>query len=141
MSFHQISDHLKNADLLEAKRGWYTILQFQLRMCKNSMVGKLQHGILNRCENQAFFNYFHSKLFFFILVHVCFTFREFITKIECQCKYSNHFLVFWIGNKLTILASTYLESTGRKIILCVKMLLLRDKSHVLISMIKVEIEM
>ena len=43
---------------------------------------------------------------------------------------------FWIP----ILLSTYLETTGRNIILCVKMLLLRNKSHLLISMIVVKIE-
>ena len=30
------------------------ISQFQLRMWETSMVGKLQHGISSRCENQAF---------------------------------------------------------------------------------------
>ena len=48
---------------------------------------------------------------------------------------------FWIGNIFVILVSAYLESTGRNIILCVKMLLLWNKSHVLISMIEVKIEM
>ena len=33
-------------------------------MSETSMVGKLQHSILNRCENRAFFNYFHSKVSF-----------------------------------------------------------------------------
>ena len=31
-------------------------------MCETLMVGKRQHGILNPSKNQAFFNYFHSKL-------------------------------------------------------------------------------
>ena len=49
---------------------------------------------------------------------------------------------FWIGNIIfVILLSTYLERTGRNIILCVKMLLLRNKSHMLILMIEVKIEM
>ena len=55
---------------------------------------KLQHGILNHCKNQAFFNYFHFKIFFLILVHACFTFRKCVTKIECLYKYSNHCFVF-----------------------------------------------
>ena len=50
-------------------------------------------------------------------------------------------LFFWIGNIFLILVSKYLENTGRNIILCVKMLLLRNKSHVLIPMIEVKIEM
>ena len=70
------------------------ISQFQLRMCGTSIAGKLQRGILNRSENQAFFNYFHSKAFFLILIHVRFTFRKYVTKIECLCKYSNHYFVF-----------------------------------------------
>ena len=101
-----------------------------------SMIGNLQHGILNCCENQAFFNYFHSKVFFLIFVHVCFTFQKYVTKIECLCKYSNYCFVFWIP----VLLSTYLETTGRNIILCIEMLLLRNKSHFLISMIVVKIE-
>ena len=68
--------------------------QFQLRMCQTLMVCKLQYGISNRCENKAFFNYFHSKVFFLILVNVCLTFRKYVTKIECLCKYSNHCSVF-----------------------------------------------
>ena len=48
---------------------------------------------------------------------------------------------FWIGNIFLFLLSTYLENTVRNILLCVKMLLLRNKSHVLISMIEVKIEM
>ena len=48
---------------------------------------------------------------------------------------------FRIGNIFLILLSTYLENTGRNIILCVKILFLRNKSHVLISMIEVKIEM
>ena len=40
----------KNTDLLEIERGLYTISKLQLRICKTSMVGKLQHGILNRCK-------------------------------------------------------------------------------------------
>ena len=54
------------------------------------MVGKFQQGILNHLENQACFNYLHSNVFFLILVHVCFTFRKYITLIQCLCKYSNH---------------------------------------------------
>ena len=115
-----------------------TISQFQMHMCETLMVGKLQHGILNRCENQAFFNYFHSKFFFLILVHVCFTFWKYVTKIECLCKYSNHCFVFWIENTFLTLLSTYLENTERNIMLCVKMPLLRNKSHVPISMIVVK---
>ena len=76
--------------------------QFQLRMCKTSMVGKLQHGISNRYENQAFFNYFHSKVFFLILVNVCFTFRKNITKTKRLWKDSNHFFVFRVGNILYV---------------------------------------
>ena len=136
MSFYQNSDHLENTDLLEAERGQYTISQFQLHMCETSMIGKLEHGILNYCENQAFFNYFYSKVFFLIFVHVCFTFQKYVTKIECLCKYSNYCFVFWIP----VLLSTYLETTGRNIILCIEMLLLRNKSHFLISMIVVKIE-
>ena len=56
------------------------ISQFQLRMWETSMVGKLQHGISSRCENQAFFNYFHSKVFFLILVNVCLTFENMLPK-------------------------------------------------------------
>ena len=49
---------------------------------------------------------------------------------------------FLIGNIFLILLSTYLENTGRNIMLCVKMLFLRgNKSHMLISMIEVKIEM
>ena len=92
-------------------------------------------------QKPSFFNYFHSKVFFFILDHVCFTFRIYVTKMECLCKYSNHCFVFWIGNIFLILLSTYLENTRRNIILCAKMLLLANKSHVLISMIEVKIEM
>ena len=51
-----------------------------------SMVGKLQHSISTWCENQAFFNYFHPKVFFHTLVNVCFTFQKYVTKIECLCK-------------------------------------------------------
>ena len=50
-------------------------------------------------------------------------------------------LRFWLGNIFLILLSTYLENTGRNITLCVKMLLVRNKSRVLISMIEVKIEM
>ena len=109
-------------------------------MCETPMVGKHQHGKLNRCKNQAFLNYFHSKVFFFTLVHVCFTFRKYVTKIECLCKYSNHCFVF-LNKEYNSYSATYLENTGRNIILCVKMLLLRNKSHVPISMIEVKIEM
>ena len=91
------------------------------------MVGKGQHGILNCSENIAIFIYFHSKDFFLILVHVCFTFGEYVTKIECLCKYSNHWLYFLIGNIFLILLSTPFENSGRNIILCVKMLLLKKK--------------
>ena len=48
---------------------------------------------------------------------------------------------FWIGTIFFILLNTYLENTGRNIILCVKTLLSRNKSHVLIWMIVVKIEM
>ena len=51
-----------------------------------SMVGKLQLGISNCFENQAFFNYFDPKVFFLILVNVCFTFQKYVTKTECLCK-------------------------------------------------------
>ena len=71
----------------------YTISQFQLHISKTLMVGKLQHGILNCWENQAFFNYFQSKVFSLILVHVHFTFQKYITIIECLCKYLNHCLL------------------------------------------------
>ena len=50
-------------------------------------------------------------------------------------------LRFWLGNIFLILLSTYLENTGRNITLCVKMLSVRNKSRVLISMIEVKIEM
>ena len=89
------------------------ISQFQLRMCETSMVGKLRHGILSRCKTKAFINYLYSKVFFLILVRVCFIFRKYVTIIECLCKYSNHCLFFWIGNIFLILLSTYLENTGR----------------------------
>ena len=46
-----------------------------------------------------------------------------------------------IENIFLILLSTYLENTRRKIVLCVTMLLLKKKSHVIISMIVVKIEM
>ena len=55
----------------------------------------------------------YSKVFFLILVRVCFIFRKYVTIIECLCKYSNHCLFFWIGNIFLILLSTYLENTGR----------------------------
>ena len=48
--------------------------------------------------------------------------------------------LFWMGNIFLILLITYLENTGRDIIICVKMLFLRNKSHVLIPMIVVETE-
>ena len=95
----------------------HMISQFQLRLCETLMVGKLQHGILNRWEHQAFFNYFCSKVFFLILVDVCFTFRKCVTIIECLCKYSNHWLLFWIDNTFFVLRRTYLENTSRNIIL------------------------
>ena len=50
-------------------------------------------------------------------------------------------LRFWLGNIFLILLSTYLENTDRNITLCAKVLLVRNKSHVLISMIEVKIEM
>ena len=102
----------ENTEWLEAERGEYTISEFQLHMCETSMVGKLQHGILNRCGNQAFFNYFHSKVFFLILVRVCFTFRKYVTKIEILRKYLNHcsfyfeygiYFLFFFVNILKIL--------------------------------------
>ena len=34
---------------------WYTISQFKLHMCKTSMLDKLQHGVLDCCENQDLF--------------------------------------------------------------------------------------
>ena len=40
------------------------ISQFQLRVCKTSMVGKLLHNILNRCQNVAFSTISISFLFF-----------------------------------------------------------------------------
>ena len=70
------------------------ISQFQLHMCKRSMLDKLQHGILNQGKKTSLFNYFHSKVFFLILVHVCCPFRKYVTLIECLCKYSNHCLIF-----------------------------------------------
>ena len=98
-------------------------------MCEKSMVGKLQHGVLNRCVNQAFFNYFHSQVLFLIFVHVCVTFRRYFWKyvitIEYLCKYWNHCLFSLTGNIFLFLFRTYLENTGRHIILCVKMLLLK----------------
>ena len=48
---------------------------------------------------------------------------------------------FRIVNIFFILISTYLENTGWNTIPCVKMLLLRNKSHVLISMIVIKTEM
>ena len=63
----------------------YTISQFQLHISETPMVGKLQHGILNCWENQAFFNYFQSKVFFLILVHVHCTFQKYIIITECLC--------------------------------------------------------
>ena len=114
------------------------ISQFQLRMCETSMVGKLQYGISNRCENQVFFNYFHSKVFFLILVNVCFTFRKNVSKIECLWKYSNHCFVF-LNREYIFYSAQYI---CRK---CWKeyytLLLLKIKSHVLIWMIVVKTEM
>ena len=97
------------------------------------MVGKLQHDISNHSENQAFFNYFYSKVFFLILVNVCWKYAYGNIRIIAS--------FFFFVNIFFILLSTYLENTGRNIILCVKMLLLRNKSHVLIWMIVVKIEM
>ena len=66
---------------------------------------KFQHGILNRCANQTFFNYFHSTLFFLILAHVYLTFRYHnVTIMECLIKYSNHYFLF--SNILPTLLST-----------------------------------
>ena len=42
----------------------FTQFQFQLHMCETLMVSKLQHSILNPYENQVFFNYSLSKVFF-----------------------------------------------------------------------------
>ena len=42
----------------------FTQFQFQLHMCETLMVSKLQHSILNPYENQVFFNYSYSKVFF-----------------------------------------------------------------------------
>ena len=42
-------------------------------MYETLMVGKL-HSVLNSVKS-SFFDYFHSKVFFLILAHVCFTFR------------------------------------------------------------------
>ena len=137
VSFYQNSDHLENIDFLEAERGQYTILKFQLRMCETSVVGRLQHGVSNRCEKQAFFNYFHSKVFFLILVNVCFTFRKYVTKFECLCKYSNHSFVFL--NREYIFCSVHIQKILEGILYF--LLLLRNKSHVLIWIIVVKIEM
>ena len=91
---------------------------------RNSLLGNFENSTLNCCENQIFLNYFHSKVFFLILVQVCFTFPKHVTIIECLCKYSNHCLFSWIWNIFLILLRTYLlENNGRNIVLCVKMLL------------------
>ena len=76
-----------------------------------------------------------------ILVHVCFTFPKYDTKIECLCKYSNNCFVF-LNWKYTSYFAQYIFSKYWKEYhsLC-KMLLLRNKSHVVISMIEVKIEM
>ena len=74
----------------------YAISQFQLCMCETSMASKLQHCILNCCENQeAFFNFFHLKVSFLILLmHIYFTFQKYVIIIKCIWKYLNPWLPF-----------------------------------------------
>ena len=44
---------------------------------------------------------------------------------------------FSVGNLFLVLLNTYLENNGRNIILCIKMLLLRNKSQMIV--VKTEI--
>ena len=114
----------KNTDLLQSEKGEYVISQFQLRMSETVLVGNFETAYWTAAKNQIFLNYFHSKVFFLILVQVCFTFPKHVTIIECLCKYSNHCLFSRIWNIFLILLRTYLlENNGRNIVLCVKMLL------------------
>ena len=78
---------------------WFHGLNHQLRMCQTLMVGKLQNGILNHCKNLAFFNYFHSKVFFVILahaMHVCLLFEKisYHNQMPMQIFKSHHCFLF-----------------------------------------------
>ena len=79
-------------------------------------------------------DYFHSKASLL-------SSSTFVLLFENMLPYWNHCLPFWIGNIFLVLLSTYLENTGRNNILCVKMLMLKKESHMLILMIAIKIEM
>ena len=129
----------ENIDLLEAKRGYYTISQIHLRMWEILMVDKLKKDILNPCENQAFFNNFHSKVLFFILVHV--PFQKDTIIIECLCKYSNHCLLFMNREDISYLAQHIFRKYLQEYYTFSKDAMVEKKLHVLILMISFKIEM
>ena len=141
MSFYQNSDHLENTDLLEAKRAWYTISKFQLRMGETSAVVNSNTAYWIAAKIKPFltisiqkFSFLCSSMFVLFLENI-------LPKLNAYANIRIIALFFWIGNIFIILLSTYLENTGRNNILCVKMLLLRNKSHGLISMIEAKVEM
>ena len=45
-------------------------------------------------QKPSLFNYFHFKVLFLILVHICFTFQNYVTITECLWKYPSHCLLF-----------------------------------------------
>ena len=85
----------------------------------DSRITSTQH-IESLAKTKPFLIIFILKSFLSYLVHSCFTFRKYVTTIECLWKYSNHCLLFWKGNIFLILLSKYLENTGRFIILVFK---------------------
>ena len=103
------------------------------------MVDKLEQGILNRCENQAFLNFFHSKVFFFILIHV--PFQKDVTIIECLFKYSNHCLLFMNREDISYLAQYIFRKYLQESYTFFKDAMADKKAHVLILMIVFKIEM
>ena len=110
-------------------------------MLETSMVGKPKPSILNRCENQAFL--IISILNFSLLSSPMFVllFENMLPKSNAYTNIGIIACFFLIGHIFIILLSAYLENTRRNFILCVKMLLLKKKLHVLISMIVVKNEM
>ena len=110
-------------------------------MFETSMVGKPTPSILNRCENQAFLIISILNVSFLSSPMFGLLFENMLPKWNAYANIGIIACFFWIGHVFIILLSAYLENTWRNNILCVKILLLKKKLHVLISMIVVKNEM